>query len=290
LKLGALVEKTARRFKAAGLHYGHGTDNARDEAAFLVLRGLGLPFGASPETVVDPSQVEGLLKERIKRRIPAAYLLKEAWLDGVKFYVDERVIVPRSHIAFLLKGLPAPKRVLDLCTGSGCLAALAAKAFPRAEVVASDLSKDALDVARKNFKGRLISSDLFERIPGKFDLILSNPPYVDARAMRRLPPEYRHEPRMALAAGQDGLAVVRKILSQAEEHLAPKGLLLCEVGDSRAALERAYPRLPFTWPAPSVFLLRREGFRTARPRATPPAGARRRSPRAARPARRAGAR
>ena len=143
--------------------------------------------------------------------------------------------------------------------------------------MASDLSRDALEVARKNFKGSLICSDLFERIPGTFDLILTNPPYVDSPAMRRLPREYRHEPRMALAAGKDGLVCVRKILKKAPDFLAPGGILLCEVGDSRAALERAYPRLPFTWPAPSVFLLRREGFRTARPPASRPAAARPRS-------------
>jgi ribosomal protein L3 glutamine methyltransferase len=290
LKLRNLLAKTTRRFDAARLHYGHGTENARDEAAFLVLRGLGLPFDVSLEKEVSEVKVEKLVARRIRERIPAAYLLKEAWLAGQRFYVDERVIIPRSHIAFLLKELPTPKRVLDLCTGSGCLAALAAKAFPRADVVASDLSRDALDVARRNFKGRLISSDLFERIPGKFDLILANPPYVDAPAMRRLPREYRHEPRMALAAGRDGLSVVRKILSQAERHLAPQGLLLCEVGDSRDALERAYPRLPFTWPAASVFLLRREEFQTARLRATPAAAARRRSRPVAPRARRAGAR
>lgn len=277
MKLEHLLSQTEKRLKAARLHYGHGTDSARDEAAFLVLRGLGLPFNTNLNQSVDADRVEGLISSRIKNRIPAAYLLHEAWLDGVRFYVDERVIIPRSHIAFLLKDLPRPKRVLDLCTGSGCLAALAARAFPRAEVVASDLSRDALDVARKNFEGRLVSSDLFERIPGRFDLILTNPPYVDAPAMRRLPREYRHEPRMALAAGQDGLAVVRKILAQAERHLAPQGLLVCEVGDSRQALERAFPRLPFTWLAPSVFRLRREEFRTARPRATRPAAARRRS-------------
>jgi ribosomal protein L3 glutamine methyltransferase len=181
----------------------------------------------------------------------------------MKFYVDERVIVPRSHIAFLLGGLPVPRRILDLCTGSGCLAALAARAFPRAEVVASDLSRDALAVARKNVgaRVRLVQSDLFDSLAGeRFDLIVSNPPYVDAPAMRRLPREYRHEPRLALAAGKDGLALVRRILDGAKDHLGVRGVLLCEVGESRRALERAFPALPFEWPQASVFMLRRRNL------------------------------
>ncbi|HWA37501.1 MAG TPA: 50S ribosomal protein L3 N(5)-glutamine methyltransferase [Burkholderiales bacterium] len=262
--LGELIAATEKRFRAARLHYGHGTDNPRDEAAFLALRSLRLPFETSLEKAIAPKavrHVELLARRRIAERKPAAYLLKEAWLDGVKFYVDERVIIPRSHIAFLLKGLPQPKRVLDLCTGSGCLAALAARAFPRAEVVASDLSPDALAVARKNVgrRVRLVESDLFEKLRDeRFDLILANPPYVDAPAMRALPREYRHEPRLALAAGKDGLVVVDRILREAKEHLTPRGLLLCEVGDSRRALERRHPGLRFAWPHAAVFRLRRE--------------------------------
>jgi ribosomal protein L3 glutamine methyltransferase len=265
LKLGELIDRTARRFSAARLDYGHGTDNARDEAAFLVIRGLRLPFAAPLSRDVDQENIEFLVKRRIEERIPAAYLLREAWLDGIRFYVDERVIVPRSHIAFLLKGLDSPKRVLDLCTGSGCLAVLAARAFPRAKVTASDISAGALAVAIKNVarhrlhrRVRLLRSDLFKSIRGSFDLIVANPPYVDARAMKELPPESRREPVLALAAGSDGLNAVRRILAEAKNHLAPNGLLVCEVGDSRRALARAYPKLPFKWPHASVFALRQE--------------------------------
>jgi ribosomal protein L3 glutamine methyltransferase len=262
LTLGELIRNTEKRFLAARLSYGHGTANARDEAAFLVLRALRLPFDSdlresAPGKAVK--QIEPLVRKRIEERIPVAYLLKEAWLHGVRFYVDERVIIPRSHIAFLLKG--KPKRVLDLCTGSGCLAALAARAFPEAEIVASDISSDALAVAKKNVgrRVRLVKSDLFQNLKGeRFDLIVSNPPYVDAREMRKLPREYCHEPRLALAAGHDGLDLVRTILKEAHHHLSPRGVLLCEVGDSRRALERAHPELPFAWPHASVFRLRRE--------------------------------
>jgi len=265
LTLQKVIRQTAQRFKAAGLHFGHGTDNAHDEAVFLVMRGLGLPFDADLNQVVDERRIESLVVRRIGKRIPAAYLLKEAWLDGVPFHVDERVLIPRSHIAFLLKGLPPPRQVLDLCTGSGCLAVLAARAFPRARIMGSDISAAALAVARKNLvryqlqrRLRLVRSDLFERVPGKFDLIITNPPYVDAREMKALPKEFRREPAMALAAGRDGLDAVRRILDTAGNHLAPDGLLLCEVGDSRRALGRAYPKLPFRWPHASVFSLRRE--------------------------------
>jgi ribosomal protein L3 glutamine methyltransferase len=264
--LRELIADAERRFRSARLHYGHGTGNARDEAAFLVLRSLRLPFDADLDRTVPATaakRVESLIRRRIEERKPVAYLLREAWLDGVPFYVDERVIVPRSHIAFLLRDLPAPKRLLDLCTGSGCLAALAARTFPKAKVVASDVSAEALAVARKNVgrRVRLVRSDLFDALGGeRFDLILSNPPYVDAPAMKRLPAEYRHEPRLALAAGGDGLALVRRILAQAKEHLTARGVLLCEVGESRRALQRAYPALPFRWPHASVFMLRRENL------------------------------
>jgi ribosomal protein L3 glutamine methyltransferase len=260
--LGELIEATERRFRAARLHYGHGTENARDEAAFLVLRALRLPFDVNLHRRAPAGagkKIESLIRKRIEERIPLPYLLKEAWLDGMKFYVDERVLIPRSHVAFLLRDLAVPKRVLDLCTGSGCLAALAKRAFPEAEVVGSDLSADALAVAKKNVgrRIRLVRSDLFEALEGeRFDLILANPPYVDAPAMRKLPKEYRHEPRMALAAGADGLQVVERILAQARHHLSPRGILLCEVGESRRALERRHPGLH--WPHPSVFMLRRE--------------------------------
>jgi len=259
LTLGQLVAATERRFRAARLHYGHGTDNARDEAAFLVLRGLGLRFDADLAQDVDPDKVEELIVRRIKERRPAAYLLHEAWLDGQRFYVDERVIVPRSHIAFLLKDLPTPRAVLDLCTGSGCLAVLAARAYPRARVTASDVSSAALAVARRNVgkRIRLVKSDLFDKLPGRFDLIVTNPPYVPAASMKRLPAEYRREPKLALGAGRDGLALVRRILAEAREHLTEGGILLCEVGEARGALQKAYPRLPFSWPNESVFQIER---------------------------------
>jgi ribosomal protein L3 glutamine methyltransferase len=271
LKLGSLIRRTERRLRAAPLHYGHGTDNARDEAAFLVLRGLRLPFDAPLELEVDPAGVEKLVRERIDQRVPAAYLLQEAWLDGLRFHVDRRVIVPRSHLAALLHERLAPwrrgpaRRILDLCTGSGCLAILAARAFPRARVDASDVSAAALAVARRNValhrlgrRVRLVRSDLFSAL-GKapYDLILSNPPYVSSAAMRRLPAEYRHEPGLALAGGADGLDLVARILEQAPARLRPGGLLVCEVGDRRKALERRFPRLPLLWPQDEVFVLER---------------------------------
>jgi len=271
LSLAELVRVVAQRLRKAQLHYGHGTTNARDEAAFLVLRGLGLPFEAPAERVItarEAARVERLVQRRIRERIPVAYLLNEAWLADQPFYVDRRVIIPRSHIAFLLRDLGRPKRVLDLCTGSGCLAVLAAQAFPRARVDAADLSRGALAVARRNVaqrglrgRVRLMKSDLMAGLgKSRYDLIVCNPPYVNARSMRVLPREYRHEPRLALAGGPDGLALVRVILQQAFDRLEPKGLLACEIGGNRRALERAFPRTPFNWPQTAagtgqVFLL-----------------------------------
>ena len=265
MKLGDLIRQTERQLRAARLHYGHGTDNAHDEAAFLVLRALGLPFDADLNRSARPDVIEALVKRRIEQRIPAAYLLNEAWLDGVPFYVDRRVIVPRSHIAFLLKRLRvAPKRILDLCTGSGCLAILAARAFPKARVDASDVSSAALAVAARNVRKhrlgqriRPVQSNLFENLKARYDLILSNPPYVSTPAMRRLPPEYRYEPGIALAAGNQGLDFVRRILEGAATHLEPRGLLVCEIGENRKALERAYPDVAFEWPQDEVFKLAR---------------------------------
>jgi ribosomal protein L3 glutamine methyltransferase len=265
LTLGELIRQTEERLRAARLHYGHGTDNAHDEAAFLVLRGLKLPFETDLARETDERRIEPLVKKRIEQRIPAAYLLNEAWLDGVRFYVDRRVIVPRSHIAFLLKGLRvAPKRILDLCTGSGCLAILAARAFPKAQVDAADVSSAALAVAARNVREhklgkrvRLIGSDLFRELNQRYDLIISNPPYVSTPAMRKLPPEYRYEPGMALGGGRDGLQFVSKILGEAAKHLTPQGLLICEIGENRKALERAYPATAFDWPQAEVFKLAR---------------------------------
>lgn len=283
MKVGDLLRETARRFRTAGLHFGHGTANARDEAAWLLGHVLERHPGdvhlhrGEPVAERDAARIRRLAARRVRERIPLAYLLREAWLDGRTFYVDRRVLVPRSFLSELLRDRMRPwrrrpvRRVLDLCTGSGCLAILAALAFPNARIDASDLSKAALDVARINVarygmrrRVRLVQSDLFQAMPARrYDLILTNPPYVDARTMQRLPREYRHEPRNALAAGHDGLDLVRRILMQARNHLEPKGLLVCEVGDSRRALERAFPLLPFTWPETSdpetcVFLLERE--------------------------------
>jgi ribosomal protein L3 glutamine methyltransferase len=270
LTLGELIRRTEKRLRAARLHYGHGTDNPHDEAAFLVLRGLGLPFDADLGKPADPAKIEHLVRKRIEERTPAAYLLNEAWLAGLRFYVDRRVIIPRSHIGALLQGalepwLPRPvRRILDLCTGSGCLAILAARAYPGALVDASDLSSAALAVARRNVAAyrlekriRLVKSDLFASLGEKrYDLILTNPPYVTSMAMRRLPAEYRHEPGLALAAGQEGLDVVARILGEARRYLARRGLLMCEVGEGRKAVERSFPRLPFVWPQNEVFMLK----------------------------------
>jgi ribosomal protein L3 glutamine methyltransferase len=279
LTLGELLEQTERRLRRARLHYGHGTGNPRDEAAYLVLRGLGVPFEAPLQRRVGADgqrRVEALIRKRIRDRIPAAYLLHEAWLAGLPFYVDRRVVVPRSHLAGLLGDRLRPwlrqpaRRVLDLCTGSGCLAILAARAFRRARVDATDISSAALVVAKRNIlkhhlrrRIRLLRSDLFAALEGEhYDLIVTNPPYVSAPAMRRLPPEYRHEPRLALAAGRDGLDLVRRILAAARGYLTSDGVLACEVGAARTAVERAYPRLPFSWPAVThpaggVFLIER---------------------------------
>ncbi len=267
--MGALVRHGARRFRAARLAYGQGTANARDEAAYLTLHALGLKPDAPArdfERRVEPAiatRVLHLFERRIRERKPAAYLTRSAWLGEFRFYVDERAIVPRSHIAELLDERLAPwitgsghvRTALDLCTGSGCLAILLARSFQRARVTASDISRPALAVARRNVRDyrltrriRLVESDLFAALPGKrYDLIVCNPPYVTARNMQRLPREYRHEPRAALAGGKDGLDLVRRILSGAGEHLHARGLLVVEVGAGRSAVEKAWPRLPFTW-------------------------------------------
>lgn len=267
-----LIARVERRLAAAPLHYGHGTDNARDEAAWLVLRGLGLAFDADLTSRVSDAKakrIDELAQRRIKEKIPVAYLLKEAWLAGVPFYVDERVIVPRSHIAELFdpltKRFAGAKRILDLCTGSGCLAILAARAFRGATVDAADISPQALAVARRNVarhrlgrRVRLVRSDLYAALgEERYDLIISNPPYVAAPAMATLPGEYRHEPRMALAGGRDGLALVARIVEQADAHLAPGGALVCEVGESHAAARRRFRGLKLEWLKPELFLYAR---------------------------------
>jgi len=264
-----LLRFAVTQFEAAGLAYGHGSDNAYDEAAYLVLHTLHLPAGRL-EPFLDarllPAEVDsvlGVLQRRVRERLPAAYLTREAWLGDFRFYVDERVIVPRSHIATVLEQglgawIPRPdsiERALDLCTGSGCLAVLLAHAFPAAMVDASDISPPALEVALHNVRAyglsqrvRLVESDLFASLSGQcYDVIVSNPPYVSTAGMAELPAEYRHEPPLALAGGEDGLGVVRHILRQARRHLTRDGLLLMEVGEGREALEAAYPQLELTW-------------------------------------------
>jgi ribosomal protein L3 glutamine methyltransferase len=228
-------------------------------------------------------EVQRLIDARVRTRRPLAYLIREAWLGDQRFYVDERVVVPRSFIAELLReGLvpwaPRPVlRALDLCTGSGCLAILLALTFPRAAVDATDISSAALAVARKNVKAyrlrrrvRLAQADLFSGLERRqYDLIVANPPYVSAAAMRKLPPEYHSEPRIALAGGPDGLAFVRRILEGAAEHLRPGGVLVVEVGHKRRGVERAFPRIPFVWPQTSagddcVFLVYRDDLYNTR--------------------------
>lgn len=283
-----LLRFAVSRFNEAGLFFGHGTSNAHDEAAYLILHTLHLPLDRL-EPYLDarllPGEVEAVLRiveQRITTRKPAAYLTHEAWLGDYRFYVDERVIVPRSFIAELLQEALAPwvddpeevESALDLCTGSGCLAILLAEAFPRARVDAADLSAEALEVAERNVADyrlqdriALVRSDLFKGLKGRrYDVIVSNPPYVDAAAMRALPPEYRAEPAAALDGGVDGLDHVRVILREAAKHLNPGGLLIVEIGHNRRRLEEAFPSLPFTWLETGgsdeyVFLLTREQLR-----------------------------
>jgi ribosomal protein L3 glutamine methyltransferase len=264
-----LIRRAAARLKKAKVVFAHGTSDPVAEAAFIV----GETLRVHPDRVeglakrkVTPAQqmtVDDLVERRIETRKPAAYLVQRMYMRGVPFYIDERAIVPRSYIgeildSDLLETLIDPgavRSVLDLCTGSGCLAILAAMRFPKAQVDAVELSGDALAVARKNVtlhrlqrRVRIFQGDLFAPLAGRrYDLIVSNPPYVDAKGMRGLPPECRHEPAMAFDGGRDGIAVVRRILEEAGRHLTPHGGLLCEVGRCRPALERAYPRLRFLW-------------------------------------------
>jgi len=257
------------RFNQAELSFGHGSENAYDEAAYLILHTLHLPldrlepFLDARLTQSELYEVLSIIQQRVEQRIPAAYLTNEAWLGDLSFYVDERVIVPRSFIAELLREQLAPwvsdaeqiGNVLDMCTGSGCLAILAAHAFPNAHVDAVDVSPDALDVAQYNVTDyaledriTLIESDLFAKLKGKkYDLIISNPPYVDAESVAALPQEYKHEPQLALGSGTDGLDATRAILKNATKHLTEEGILIVEIGHNRDALEAAFPDIPFTW-------------------------------------------
>lgn len=264
-----LLRFAVSRFQAADLFYGHGTDNAYDDAAYLILHTLKLPL-THLQPFLDarllPQEIDAVLnvlQRRVEQRKPAAYLTNEAWLGEYKFYVDERVIVPRSFIAELLRQHLQPwvdypeliHNALDMCTGSGCLAILMADAFPDAQIDAVDLSADALAVAQRNIDDyglgdriEPIQSDLFTGLQGRqYDLIISNPPYVNAPSMAELPAEYRAEPEMALASGDDGLDAVRLLIDNAPQFLSPHGLLVVEIGHNREELEAAYPELPFTW-------------------------------------------
>jgi len=257
------------RFNQAKLFFGHGSGNAYDEAAYLILHTLHLPldrldpFLDAHLTDMERAEVSNIIQQRVEQRVPAAYLTHEALLGDFSFYVDERVIVPRSFIAELLLEQLSPwiadpdeiGGVLDLCTGSGCLAILAAYAFPNADIDAVDLSPAALSVAERNVtdyglqdRVHLIESDLFAKLGDRqYDLIVSNPPYVDAASVAALPQEYLHEPKLALGSGSDGLDATRIILEHAAQHLSANGLLVVEIGHNREVLEAAYPNLPFTW-------------------------------------------
>ena len=287
-----LIRWGASRFSQAGLFFGHGSDDAVSEATALVLHALHLSPGVPDEllrgnlTAEEKNEVLELLLRRIRERMPAAYLIGEAWFAGLSFHVDERVLVPRSPIAELiengfepwLEGVPV-ERVLDLCTGSGCMAVACAMAMPEVVVDAADVSSEALEVADLNVRRygleervHLFLSDLFEGLPdARYELIVSNPPYVDADELERMPPEYAHEPRLGLYAGRDGLDVVHRILRGASEHLSPEGVLIVEVGASRPALVSAYPHLPFLWlefqrGGEGVFLLTARELREAQER------------------------
>ncbi|HRM81721.1 MAG TPA: 50S ribosomal protein L3 N(5)-glutamine methyltransferase [Acidovorax temperans] len=272
LTVTAAVAQAAQRLSSAGLAFGHGTTNAEDEAAWLVLWRLGLPLDSdlsdAPDstahrtvTAEEAAAVDALIDQRIQTRKPAAYLTHEAWLQGVPFYVDERAIVPRSFIAELLADGSIDdflgehtRRVLDLCTGNGSLAILAAMAYPEVEVTGADISADALAVARINVdkhglaqRVQLQISDGMESLPGPWDLILCNPPYVNAQSMSNLPAEYRAEPELALAGGTDGMDFIRKLLRDAPARMSEHAVLVLEIGNEREFFEAAFPTLPVFW-------------------------------------------
>jgi ribosomal protein L3 glutamine methyltransferase len=288
MKLIEAVQAAAARLEAAGVGFGHGTTNAFDEAAWLVLWKLGLPLddldGVAERDLTPEQQstVEALVTQRIGSRKPAAYLTQEAWLQGVPFYVDERAIVPRSFIAELLAdGTIDPwlgghtRRVLDLCTGNGSLAVLAAMAYPDVQVDAADISEDALAVARINVERhglqdrvRLAISDGLAALPGPYDLILCNPPYVNAASMAQLPAEYLAEPALALAGGADGMDFVRGLLRDAPARMSDRAVLVLEIGNERDHFEAAFPGLEAVWLETSagddqVLLLTREALAAA---------------------------
>ena len=277
-----LLRHAVTRFNTAQLYFGHGSDNAFDEAAYLLLHTLKLPldqldpFLDARLTTDEIQTLLGLIERRANDRVPVAYLTNEALLSNYRFYVDERVIVPRSFIAELIPVqfqplVPDPDavhKVLELCTGSGCLAIMLADAFPNAQIDAVDLSVDALEVANKNVaeyelqdRVTLYQSDLYEKLPTKkYDLIVTNPPYVNSVSMLKLPPEYRAEPQLALAGGDDGMDLVRRIVAGAKERLITSGVLVVEIGNEFAHAEAAFAELELTWLSTSagdesVFLL-----------------------------------
>jgi ribosomal protein L3 glutamine methyltransferase len=255
------------QFSASKVFFGHGTDNVWDEAVHLVMRSLHLPlenntlFLDARLTREERQLILERIRRRIDERVPLAYLLGEAWFMGMPFHVDERVLVPRSPIGELIENGFQPwlgdkpvERILDLCTGSGCIGIGAATVFEDASVDLSDISSDALVVAESNIelhelreRVRTIQSDVFANISGQYDIIVSNPPYVDAKDLAGMPDEFQHEPALGLAAGNDGLDIAHRIIARAAEHLTPGGLLVVEVGNSWVALDEAYPDLPFTW-------------------------------------------
>ncbi|NNN82713.1 50S ribosomal protein L3 N(5)-glutamine methyltransferase [Vibrio sp. A8-1] len=262
-----MIRWTVSRFNAAQLFYGHGTDNAWDEAVQLILPTLYLPIDVPPHVLnsrLTGSErlrvVERVIK-RINERTPIAYLTNKAWFCGLEFFVDERVLVPRSPIGELIQAqfspwlLDEPTRIMDLCTGSGCIAIACAYAFPETEVDAIDISADALQVAEQNIQDHgleqqvfPIRSDLFRDLPKEqYDIIVTNPPYVDQEDMNSLPDEFKHEPELGLAAGTDGLKLARRILANAPHYLTDNGILICEVGNSMIHLVDQYPNIPFTW-------------------------------------------
>lgn len=266
--LGEVLAFAEQAFTKAGLYFGHGTDNAWDEAVALALYVLQLPPEVEASvlervlTVQEKETLNQLINQRISQCIPVPYLTREAWFAYLKFYVDERVIIPRSPMAELILNGFQPwlgerpvLRILDLCTGSACIAITCAQIFKEAKIDAVDISEDALAVAHKNVtlhhceqQVNLIQADLFSGCVGKkYDIIISNPPYVDARALKRMPSEYRWEPRLALAAGHDGLTIVKRILGEASSYLSPNGLLFVEVGAAASTLQKLYPSVPFTW-------------------------------------------
>ena len=262
-----MVRWGVTQFNAANLCFGHGNDNAWDEALNLCLHALHLPFDCDPLmlsarlTSSERRKILDFFERRINERLPVAYLTQEAWFCGLSCYVDERVLVPRSPIAELIENNFAPwiaeekvERILDLCTGSGCIAIACAIAFPDAQVDAADISTDALDVAAINCEKhhltehlKLINSDVFNAVQGRYDIIVSNPPYVSAAEMAEVPAEYHQEPLLGLQAEDEGLAIVIRILRQAHQHLTPHGILIVEVGNSELALNERFPQVPFTW-------------------------------------------